>query len=75
MAVTSLQVVNFYQLVQATIKIKKSEMKSQERKKEKKFSRGGSSSGKRPRESQVDSIQGSLIRGRRQGSTMTQGSG
>ena len=46
--VTSLQSVNFYQLVQAAIKIEKSEMKSQERKKEKKFSRGGSSSGKRP---------------------------
>ena len=56
MAVTSLQVVNFYQLVQEAIKIEKSEMKSQERKKEKKFSRGGSSSGKRPRESQVDSV-------------------
>ena len=28
-AVTSLQIVNFYQLVQATIKIEKSEMKSQ----------------------------------------------
>ena len=40
-----------------TIKIEKSEMKSQERMKDKKFSRGGSSSGKRPRESQVDSIQ------------------
>ena len=38
--VTSLQVVNFYQLVQAAIKIDKSEMKGQERKKEKKFSRG-----------------------------------
>ena len=50
-------------------------MKSQERKKEKKFSRGGSSSGKRPRESQVDSVQGSAIRGRRQGPTMTQGFG
>ena len=50
-------------------------MKSQERKKEKKFSRGGSSSGKRPRESQVDSIQGSATRGRRQGPTMTQSSG
>ena len=48
-AVTSLQVVDFYQLVQAATKIGKSEMKSQERKKEKKFSRGGSSSGKRPR--------------------------
>ena len=72
--VTSLQVVNFYQLVQETIKIEKSEMKSQERKKEKKFSRGGSSSGKRPRESQVDSVQGSTTRGRRQGPTITQGS-
>ena len=50
-------------------------MKSQERKKEKKFSRGGSSSGKRHRESKVDSVQGSAIRGRRQGPTMTQGSG
>ena len=75
MAVTSLQAVNFYQLVQAAIKIEKSEMKSQERKKEKKFSRGGSSSGKRPRESQVDSVQGSVIRGRRQGPIMTQSSG
>ena len=72
--VTSLQVVNFYQLVQAAIKIEKSEMKSQERKKEKKFSRGGSSSGKRPRESQVDSVQGSATRGMRQGPTMTQSS-
>ena len=54
--VTSLQVVNFYQLVQAAIKIEKSKRKSQERKKEEKFSRGGSSSGKRPRESQVDSV-------------------
>ena len=74
-AVTSLQVVNFYQLVQAAIKIKKSEMKSQERKNEKKFSRGGSVSGKRPRKSQVDSVQGSATRGRRQGRTITQGSG
>ena len=70
-AITSLQVVNFYQLLQAAIKIEKSKMKSRERIKEKKFSRGGSSSGKRPRESQVDSVQGSAIRGRRQGPTMT----
>ena len=62
-ALTSLQVVNFYQLVQATIKIEKSEFKSQERKKEKKFSRGGSFS-----------VQGSATRGRRQGPTMTRGS-
>ena len=49
------------------IKIENSEMKSQEKKKEKKFSRRGSSSGKIPRESQVDSVYGSA--------TMTQGSG
>ena len=67
MAITSLQIINFYQLVQAAIKIKKSEMKTQERKKEKKFSREGSSSRKKPRESQVDSVQGSATRGRRQG--------
>ena len=75
MDVTLLQVVNFYQLVQEAIKIKKSEMKSQEIKKEKKFLRGGSSLGKRPRESQVDSVQGPATRGRRQGPTITQGSG
>ena len=46
-------------------------MKSQERKKEKRFSRGGSSSGKKHRESQVDLVQGSAIRGRRQRPTMT----
>ena len=50
-------------------------MKSQERKKESKFSRGGSSLGKRPRESQVDSVHGLATRGRRQGPTMTQSSG
>ena len=61
--------------MQAAIKIEKSEMKSQERKKEKKFSRGGSSSGKRPRESQVDPVRGPATRGRRQGPTMTQSSG
>ena len=75
MAVISLQVVNFYQLVQAATKIEKSETKSQERRSERKFSRGSSSSGKRTRESQVDSVHGSATRGRRQGPTMTQGSG
>ena len=50
-------------------------MKSQERKKEKKFSRGGSSPGKRPRKSQIDLVQGLATRGRRQGPTMTQSSG
>ena len=60
------------------MKIEKSEMKSQERNRERnrerRFFRGGSSSGKRTRESQVDSVQGSAARGRRQGPTMTQGS-
>ena len=50
-------------------------MKSPERKTEKKFLRGSFSSGKRPRESQVDSVQGSTKRDRRQGPTLTQGSG
>ena len=57
------------------MKIEKSEMKSQERNRERKFFRGGSSSGNRTRESQVDSVQGSTRRGRRQGPTMTQGFG
>ena len=47
--VTSLHVVNFYQLVQVAMKIEKSEMMSQERKSERKFSRGSSSSSKRIR--------------------------
>ena len=50
--VTSLQAINFYQLVQATMKIKKSKSNSQERK----FSRGSSCSDKRARESQVESV-------------------
>ena len=74
-AVTSLQTINFYQLVHATMKIEKLETKSHERKSERKFYRGGSSSSKMTRESQVDSIHGSTTRGRRQGPTMTQGSG
>ena len=74
-AVTSLQVVNFYQLVQAAMKIEKSKMKSQKRKSYRKFSRYSSSSDKKARESQVESVHGSTIRGKRQGPTMTQGSG
>ena len=57
------------------MKIEKLETKSQERKSERKFSRGSSSSGKRARESQVESVHGSTTRGRRQEPTMTQGSG
>ena len=73
-AVTSLQAINFYQLVQAAMKIEKSEMKIHERNWERKFFRDGSSFGKRTRESQVDSVQGSATRCRRQGLIMTQGS-
>ena len=72
---TSLQVVNFYQLVQVAMKIEKSEIKNQERNQERKFSSGGSSSGKRSRESQVDLVHGSVTRGKRQGPTKTHGSG
>ena len=71
--VTSLKAVNFYQPVQAAMKIEKSKMKSHERNWERKFFRDGSSSDKRTRESQVDSMQGSATRGRRQGLIMTQG--
>ena len=42
----SLQVVNFYQSVKAAMKIEESKMKNQERNRERKFSGGGSSSGK-----------------------------
>ena len=54
--VTSLQVVNFYQLVQAVMKIEKSKTKSRERNQERKFSRGSSSLGKRTRDYQVESV-------------------
>ena len=45
------------------MKIEKSKMKSQEKNQERKFSRGGSSSSKRARESQEDSIHGYATRG------------
>ena len=73
-AVISLQVVNFYQLVQVAMKIEKSEMMSQERKSKRRFSKGSPSSGKRPRESQVESVHSLATGGRRQGPTMTSGS-
>ena len=60
------QQVNFYQLVQATMKVEKSEASSKERFQKKKFSREATSSlGKRARESQDESVQGSATRGRR----------
>ena len=48
---------------------------SQEGKSERKLSRGSFSSSKRPREFQVESVHSSAIGGRRQGPTMTSGSG
>ena len=47
-------------------------MMSRERNLERKSSRGGSSLGKRTRDSQVESVHGFATRGRRQGPTMTQ---
>ena len=63
--VTSFQVVNFYQLVQAAMKIEKSEMTSRERKIERKFSKGSSSSSKIARESQVEYVHSSTTIGKR----------
>ena len=69
MSVTIFQQVNFYQLVQAALKVERFEASSKERFQKKKFSRGASSSsGKRDRESQAGSLQGLATRGRRQGS-------
>ena len=53
------------------MKVEKSEASSRERFQKRKPSRGASSSsGKRARESQAESVQGSATRGRRQGSTV-----
>ena len=65
--VTSLHQVNFYQLVQAAMKVEKSEMSNRERNQKRKFERGNSSSGKRIRESQAEAMYSSTARGRRQG--------
>ena len=71
-----LQQVNFYQLVQAAMKVEKTEESSRERLHKRKLSRGVSSSlGKRARESQAESVQGTSTRGRRQGSTVVPSSG
>ena len=55
------------------MKIEKSEMVSQERNQERKFSRGSSFSGKRTRDSQIEFVHGSATRGGRKGPTMTSG--
>ena len=74
--VTVFQQVNFYQLVQAIMKVEKSESSSRERFQKRKLSRGASSSsGKRGRESQTESVQGFATRGRRQGSTVVSSTG
>ena len=74
--ITIFQQVNFYQLVQAAMKVERSEASSKLRFQNKKFSRGASSSlGKRARESQAESIQGLTTIGRRQGSTLVPSSG
>ena len=49
-AVTFLQPMNFYQFVQAAMRVEKSEMISWERNQKRGFSRGGPSTGKRTRE-------------------------
>ena len=67
---------NFYQLVQAAMKVKRLETSSKEKSQMKKFSKGASSSsGKRARSVQVESIQGSATRGRRQGSILVSSAG
>ena len=73
--VTIFQQVNFYQLVQAAMKVERFEASSKERFQKKKFYRGASSSSsKRARESQATSVQGSITRGRRQGSIVVHSS-
>ena len=74
-AITSLQAVNFYQLVQAAMKFEKFEMMSEERKSERKFSKGSSFSSKRTTESQVELVHSATTKGRRKGLTMTSSSG
>ena len=73
---TVLQQVNFYQLVQAAMKVEKYEASSRERFQKRKLSRGASSSlGKRASESQTESIHSSATRGRRRGNTIVPSTG
>ena len=73
---TSLQQVNFYQLVQAAMKVERLETSSKEKSQKKKFSKGASSSsGKRARDVQAESVQGLATRGRRQGGTTVSSTG
>ena len=64
--VTSLQQVNFYQLVHVAMKVERLETSNKEKSQKKKFSKGASFSfGKRVRDVQAESVQGSTTRGRR----------
>ena len=73
---TSLQKLDFYQLVQAAMKIERLKTSSKERSQNKKFSRGASSSsGKIARESRTQSEYSSATRGRRQGSKVAPSTG
>ena len=73
---TSLQRVNFYQLVKAAMEVERLETSSKERSQNKKFSRGASSSsGKRARESPAQSQYSSTTRDRRQGSNVAPSTG
>ena len=74
--ITSLQTVDFYQLVQAAMKVERLETRSKERFQKKKFSRGASSSsGKRSREPPAQSEYSSSTRGRRQRSNVARSIG
>ena len=73
---TALQTVDFYQLVQAAMKVERLETSSKERFQKKKFSRGASSfSGKRAREPPAQSEYSSTTRGRRQRSNVARSTG
>ena len=73
---TVLQQVNFYKLVQAAMKVKKSKASNRERFQKRKLPRGASASlGKRARESQTRSVHSSVTRGRRQGNTVVPSTG
>ena len=73
---TVLQQENFYQLVKVAMKVEKFEASSRERFQKRKLSRGSSSSsGKRARESQTESIHSSTTRGRRQGNRVVPSTG
>ena len=66
---------NFYQLVQAAMKVERLETSNKEKFEKKKFSTGASSSyGKRARDVQVESVQGAT-RCRRQGGTTVSSAG